>query len=89
MTTVVSFDMPRGSPAKKLAISVDRAVHARVVRAAAQDHISVSAWLTSAARRALTLRDGLAAVHAWEAQHGAFSEAELQAARARVRKTLR
>jgi len=81
--------MPRGSPAKKLAISVDRAVHARVIRAAAQDHMSVSAWLTSAARRALTIRDGLAAVRAWEAQHGAFSEAELEAARARVRKTLR
>jgi hypothetical protein len=30
------------------------------------------------------IREGLAAVTAWEAEHGAFSEEELKAARVRV-----
>jgi hypothetical protein len=76
--------MPRGAPAKKLAISVDRDVHDRVVRAARDEDVSVSAWMTSAARHALKLREGLAAVAEWEAEHGAFSADELRAARERV-----
>jgi hypothetical protein len=76
--------MPRGSPALKLAITVDREVHAKVVRAAKAEHTSISAWMTAAARRSLLARDGLAAVAEWEAQHGSLSEAELDAARARV-----
>jgi hypothetical protein len=77
--------MPRGAPAVKLAITVDAEVHARVVRAAHKDQMSVSAWMTEAARRSLRIRDGLAAVAEWEAQHGAFSDAELEAARQRIR----
>jgi len=73
-----------GSPAIKLAITVDRDVHAKVVRAAAREHKSVSAWMTDAARRALLVRDGLAAVAEWEAEHGAFTEVELSDARRRV-----
>lgn len=46
--------------------------------------ISVSAWMTKAARRALLVRDGLAAVAEWETEHGAFSDAEVAAARQRV-----
>lgn len=80
--------MPRGAPAKKLAISVDRDVHARVVRAAEEADMSVSAWMTSAARRMLAVREGLAAVRAWEREHGPFTEDELRAARARVKRTL-
>jgi hypothetical protein len=76
--------MPRGKPSPKLAITVDADVHAQLVAAAAADGVSVSAWLTDAARRALKIRDGLAAVAEWEAEHGAFSEAELDAARSRV-----
>ena len=76
--------MSRGSPAIKLAITVDSDVHAKVVRAASREHKSVSAWMTEAARRALLVRDGLAAVAEWEAEHGALSEAELEAARKRV-----
>ncbi|MHB2022138.1 MAG: hypothetical protein ACYCO3_02215 [Mycobacteriales bacterium] len=76
--------MPRGKPSPKLAITVDADVHAGVVAAAAAEGTSVSAWLTDAARRALKIRDGLAAVAEWEAEHGAFSDAELDAARARV-----
>jgi hypothetical protein len=76
--------MPRGAPASKLAITVDRDVHAKVIKAAAEDHMSVSAWLTAAARHAIRLREGLAAVAEWEAEHGALSEEELAEARARV-----
>ena len=76
--------MPRGSPAIKLAITVDRDVHAKVVRAATREHKSISAWMTDAARRALLVRDGLAAVAAWEEEHGPLSEEELTRARARV-----
>jgi hypothetical protein len=76
--------MPRGAPALKLAITVDRDVHAKVVRAVRAEHTSVSAWMTNAARRALLVRDGLAAVAEWEADHGAFTEAELERARERV-----
>jgi hypothetical protein len=81
--------MPRGKPSSKLAISVDADVHARVIDAAAKEGVSVSAWMTDAARRALLIRDGLAAVAEWEAQHGALSAAEMAAARERVRRQLR
>ncbi len=76
--------MPRGNPSPKLAITVDPDVHAQVVAAAAADGVSVSAWMTAAARRALRLREGLAAVAEWEAEHGALSPGELDAARARA-----
>jgi hypothetical protein len=76
--------MPRGSPAIKLAITVDRDVHAKVLDAAAAEGLSVSAWMTSAARRALLVRAGLAAVAEWEAEHGPFTANELEAARRRI-----
>lgn len=76
--------MPRGKPSPKLAITVDPDVHAQVLAAAADDGISVSAWMTKAARRALLVRDGLAAVAEWESEHGALSDAEMAAARQRV-----
>jgi len=78
--------MPRGSPAAKLAISVDRVVHAKVLDAAQAEGVSVSAWMTEAARQALRIRDGLAAVREWEAEHGAFTREELEAARRRLEK---
>jgi hypothetical protein len=81
---VVGFAMPRGSPAAKLAISVDRKVHAKVLKAAHADGVSVSAWMTAAARRALLVRDGLAAIAEWEAEHGALTVQELEAARRRI-----
>lgn len=78
--------MPRGSPAIKLAITVARDVHEDVVRAASEERVSVSAWMTAAARRSLRIRDGLAAVEEWEAQHGEFTAQELDEARQRVRR---
>ncbi len=68
----------------KLAVTVDSDVHAKVLDAAEADGTSVSAWITAAARRALLVRDGLAAVREWEAEHGPLTPAELGAARARL-----
>ncbi|MGH9293823.1 MAG: hypothetical protein ACRD0B_00695 [Acidimicrobiales bacterium] len=63
---------------------MDAEVHERVLDAAGTEGVSVSAWMTEAARRALLVRDGLAAVAEWEAEHGELSEAELASARGRV-----
>jgi len=76
--------MPRGRPSPKLAITVDADVHEQVIAAATDEGISVSSWMTNAARRALLVRDGLRAVAEWEKEHGPLSEAELEAARRRV-----
>ena len=76
--------MPRGRPSPKLAITVDPDVHEQVLAAAAAAGVSISAWMTEAARRALVIRDGLRAVEEWEAENGALTEAELGAARRRV-----
>ncbi len=76
--------VPRGKPSPKLAITVDADVRDHVVAAAAAEGVSVSAWMTAAARRALLVRDGLAAVAEWEAEFGSLSEAEMVAARQRV-----
>jgi hypothetical protein len=40
--------------------------------------------MTQAARRALTVRDGLAAVAEWEAEHGAFTAEEIAEADERL-----
>ncbi len=76
--------MPRGRPSPKLAITVEPDVHAQILKAAADERVSVSAWMTSAARSALTVRRGLQAVSEWEQEHGSFTEEELKAARRRV-----
>jgi len=76
--------MPRGNPSVKLAISVDPDVHSEVIDAAEAEGLSVSAWMTAAARRALRVRDGLAAVAEWESKHGALTAQELAAARRRL-----
>ncbi len=76
--------MPRGNPSLKLAITVAPDVHAQVVAAADDEGLSVSAWMTSAARRALLARDGLRAVAEWEAEQGALTDAELAASLRRV-----
>jgi hypothetical protein len=81
---VVWLNMPRGNPSPKLAITVDPDVHERVLAAAAEEGISVSAWMTTAARRMLLVQDGLEAVAEWEKIHGAFDDDELLAARRRV-----
>jgi predicted transcriptional regulator len=76
--------MPRGNPSPKLAITVDPDVHAKVIAAAEADEVSVSAWMTLAAREALRRREGLAAIAEWEAQHGRLTDDEMHEARRRV-----
>jgi predicted HicB family RNase H-like nuclease len=63
--------MPRGNPSPKLAITIDPDVHEAILAAAAREGLSVSPWMTIAAREALQRRAGLAAVARWEWQHGA------------------
>ena len=81
--------MPRGNPSPKLAITVDPDIHESILAAAARDRMSVSAWITAAAREALQRRAGLAAVDQWEKQHGRFTAEEIDEARRSVRAQLR
>ena len=81
--------MPRGNPSPKVAITMDPDVHENVLAAAAREGVSLSAWMTAAAREALRRRAGLAAVALWEKQHGYFTTEEMNEARRRVRAQLR
>ena len=81
--------MPRGNPSPKLAITVDPEIHQNILTAATRDGVSVSAWMTAAAREALQRRAGLAAVALWEKQHGRFTPEEMDEARRSVRAQLR
>jgi len=80
--------MPRGNPSPKLAITIDPDIHEDILAAAARDGLSVSAWMTTAAREALRRRAGLAAVAQWEKQHGRFTAEEMNEARRHVRAQL-
>lgn len=76
--------MPRGNPSPKLAITIDPDVHENILAGAARDRISVSAWMTNAAREALLGRAGLAAIALWEKQHGRLSTKEMNEAHRNV-----
>ena len=81
--------MPRGNPSPKLALTIDPEVYESVLAAAAREQLSVSAWMTSAARHELRRQAGLAAIAEWEQQHGALSAEEMDDARRIVRAQLR
>ena len=81
--------MPRGNPSPKLAITIAPEVHEKILAAAARDKLSVSAWMTRAAREALQRRAGLATVAEWEKQHGSFTPEEMEEARRSVWTQLR
>ncbi|MCZ2146780.1 MAG: hypothetical protein LC126_03285 [Bryobacterales bacterium] len=81
--------MPRGNPSPKLAITVDPEIHEDIVNAAAREGVSVSAWMTTAAREALRRRAGLAAIRLWEMEHGRFSREEIDEARRGVTAQIR
>jgi hypothetical protein len=81
--------MPRGKPSPKIAITIAPDIHERILAAAAHDGVSVSAWMTTAAREALQRRAGLTAVASWEELHGRFTTDEMNAARRSVRAQLR
>ena len=77
--------MPHGNPSPKLAITVDAEVHRQVLAESVRDGVSVSAWMTRAAREALLRRAGLAAVDRWETQLGRLTDREMAEARQSVR----
>jgi len=81
--------MPRGNPSPKLAITIPPDIHEDILAAASREGVSVSAWMTAAARDALRRRAGLAAIEAWEKEHGAFTIDEMNEARRTVRAQLR
>ena len=83
------FVMPRGNPSPKLAITIDPDIHENILAAAARDGVSVSAWMTIAAREALQRRAGLAAIALWEKQHGRLIAEEMNEARRNVQAQLR
>jgi hypothetical protein len=60
----------------KRSVSMPPDVDARIAAAAAAEGMSYSAWLARGALRELTIRDGLAAVAEYEAEHGAFTAEE-------------
>ena len=76
--------MPPGNRSSRLTITMAPNVATQVMAAAARRGVSVSAWITDAARLALKVRVGLAAVAEWEAEHGALTKAELKAAGQRL-----
>jgi hypothetical protein len=62
---------------KKRSISIPPELDAEIAAAAEQAGMSYSAWLADTARKEFTIRAGLAAVSAFERDHGAFSAAEI------------
>ena len=64
----------------KRSMSFPAEVFEAVEEEARRDGVAVSSVMTEAARRWLTVRRGLRAVAEYEAEQGAFTEAELKAA---------
>jgi hypothetical protein len=62
---------------KKRSISIPPDLDAEIAAAAEAAGMSYSAWVAETARKEFTIRAGLAAVGQYEAEHGAFTPAEL------------
>ena len=62
---------------RKLSIALERSVAEEAASAARRHGLSLSAWLNTAAARALALEDGLAAAREWEDEHGDLTSEEL------------
>ena len=58
-------------------VALDESVAERAASAAERYSLSLSAWLSAAAGRALVVEDGLAAVQAREDEHGNLTDEEL------------
>lgn len=76
--------MARVNRSPKPTIATALGVRKRVAAKTGRRGISVSAGISDAVRLALKIRDGLAAVAEWEAEHGKLTEAEQKAARQRL-----
>ena len=62
---------------KKRSISIPPDLDAEIAAAAEAAGMSYSAWVAEMARKEFTIRAGLAAVSQYEAEHGAFTSAEI------------
>jgi len=62
---------------RKLSVALDPSVADAAADAAEREGISLSAWLSRAAERALVGERGLEAVRAWERDNGSLTDAEL------------
>jgi hypothetical protein len=67
---------------QKLSIALEEDVARAAREAAEREGLSLSAWVNEAAREALAIEDGLAAVAEYEAENGPFTEEALEAAKA-------
>ena len=65
---------------RKISVALEEGIAQAAIEAAARHGVSLSSWLNQAAERALRIEDGLRAVQAWEAEHGALTARELAAA---------
>lgn len=63
-------------PVIKRSLSFDEDVVAEADRAADEDGVPFSAWVSEAVKDRLAVRDGRAAVREWEREHGALTSAE-------------
>ncbi len=66
---------------KKITISLDAELAVEIRRGAEANASTVSAWLAEAARNALRSHYLRLAVDAYEAEHGAFTDEEIEEAR--------
>ena len=67
--------------AERITISLDRELAEALRQAADDDGTNVSSWTSEAVRRALNQRGLRAVIADWEAEHGAFTQEELDQAR--------
>jgi hypothetical protein len=65
---------------RKISVALEESTAKAAVDAAARHGVSLSSWLNQAAERALRVEEGLRAVQAWEAEHGALTDRELAVA---------
>jgi hypothetical protein len=73
---------------RKLSVALEEQVANEAAEAAEEAGLSLSAWLNKAAADALAIRDGLAAVAEFEAEHGAFTDEEMAEAHAELDRVL-
>lgn len=66
----------------KRSVSLDEAVATRVERAADEDGVSFSSWLSMAAQDKLLLREGMRGVREWESEAGDLTAEERAAGEA-------
>jgi hypothetical protein len=69
-------------PVTRWAISLEKELAKQIKRSAA--HEPISAWIADAARKKLRTERLLAVIAEYEAEHGAFTAEELEAARLEI-----